>query len=109
MKLAQLIINHTNDARSSKSPFQLTVVLGFVKNTAASTVVKDLKPNESPWDAVGRTITQLVEEGAKLLPSVLENENVIKSEFDEIASSRIIQLQLSLIRYLEQSQVHHLG
>lgn len=64
------------------------MVLGFVKDTATSTVIKDLKPNESPWDAVGRAITQLVEEGTKLLPLVLENENVIKSEFDKIPSSR---------------------
>ncbi|KAF9447534.1 hypothetical protein P691DRAFT_706592 [Macrolepiota fuliginosa MF-IS2] len=78
ISLAQLIMNHTNDARSSKSSFQLTTVLGFVKNTATSTVAKDLKPGESPWDAAGLVISQLVEEGTKLLPLVLENENVIK-------------------------------
>lgn len=73
-------MSHTNDARSSKSSFQLTTVLGFVKNTATSTIAKDLKPGESPWDAVGTAISQLVEEGTKLLPLVLENENVIKSK-----------------------------
>lgn len=73
-------MSHTNDARNSKSSFQLTTILGFVKNTATSTVAKDLKPGESTWDAVGTAISQLVEEGTKLLPLVLENENVIKSE-----------------------------
>ncbi|KAJ3570761.1 hypothetical protein NP233_g4188 [Leucocoprinus birnbaumii] len=78
ISLAQLIMNHTNDARSSKSSFQLTTVMGFVKNTATSTVAKDLKPTESPWDAVGDAISKLVEEGTKMMPLVLENENVIK-------------------------------
>lgn len=90
LQLAQLIMSHTNDARNSKSSFQLTTALGFVKNTATSTVAKDLKPGESPWEAVGTAISQLVEEGAKLLPLVLENENVIKSKSLYTVSSYLL-------------------
>ena len=69
---------HLSDVRSSKAPFQLATVLSFVKQIAASTVAKDTKPGVSPWDAVGMSITQLIQEGSKLLPLALEGENVVK-------------------------------
>ncbi|KXN84997.1 hypothetical protein AN958_11842 [Leucoagaricus sp. SymC.cos] len=96
ISLAQQIMNHTNDARSSKSSFQLTTVLGFVKSTATSTVAKDLKPGESPWDAVGNALTQLVEEGTKLLPLVLENENMIKITGTPPWVARISEIKAAL-------------
>lgn len=71
---------HLSDARSAKSPFQLTTLLALVKQTAASTVAKDIKPGESAWDAIGASIAQLVQEGGKLLPLAMESENVVKGQ-----------------------------
>ncbi|KIK02267.1 hypothetical protein K443DRAFT_677778 [Laccaria amethystina LaAM-08-1] len=76
--LAQGLMPHLGDARSAKSALQLTTVLGIVKQTATSTVAKDMKPGASTWEAVGGSIRHLTEEGSKLLPLVLENENVLK-------------------------------
>lgn len=45
-----------------------------------STVAKDLRPGASCWEAVGGAIAQLVGECSKLLPAVLESENVVKSK-----------------------------
>jgi len=72
---------HLSDVRSSKSSFQLTTVLSFVKQIAASTVAKDMKPGVSAWDSIGESITQLVEEGGKLLPLAMEPENVLKGKW----------------------------
>ena len=63
-----------------QSPFQLTTILGVVKQSATSTVAKDLKPGTSPWEAVGDAISRLIEEGGKLIPSILEHESVLKSK-----------------------------
>lgn len=71
---------HLSDARSSKAPFQLATVLSFVKQIASSTVAKDMKPGITAWEAVGESLTQVVEEGSKLLPMVMEPENVLSSE-----------------------------
>ena len=72
-------MTHLKDVRSSKSPFQLPAVLGIVKQSATSTVVKDMKPGASPWDAIGDVITHLIEESTKLVQPISEPENVIKS------------------------------
>lgn len=69
---------HLSDARGAKGPFQLTTVLAFVKQIAASTVAKDLKPGASAWEAIGTSISQLLVEGGKLLPLAMEPENVLK-------------------------------
>jgi dynactin 1 len=61
--------------------FQLTTVLTLAKQIAASTVAKDTSPRLSSWEAVGESITQLIEEGGKLLPLTLETENVLKGSF----------------------------
>ncbi|XP_006453898.1 hypothetical protein AGABI2DRAFT_181913 [Agaricus bisporus var. bisporus H97] len=78
IQLARPIMEHTNNARSSQSSFLLNKVLDFVKETGTKTVAKDLKPGESVWQAVGAAISGLVEEGTKLLPLILEPENVVK-------------------------------
>jgi dynactin 1 len=75
---------HLSDVRSSKSTFQLTTILSFVKQIAASTVAKDMKPGVSAWEAIGESITQLVQEGSKLLPLTLEPENVFKGTIPSI-------------------------
>ena len=69
---------HLSDARAAKSPFQLTTVLTFVRQLATSTVAKGLKPGGSAWEAIGASISQLLEEGSKLLPLAMEPENVLK-------------------------------
>jgi len=61
-------------------PFQLATVLSYVKQTAETTVAKNLKPEMSPWDAVGEAILELVQEGSNLLPLALESESVAKRE-----------------------------
>lgn len=78
ISLAQQIMPHLSDARGAKSPFQLTTVLTFVKQIATSTVAKGLKPGGSAWEAIGDSISHLLEEGGKLLPLTMEPENVLK-------------------------------
>ena len=73
---------HISDVRSSKAPFQLATVLSFVKKTASSTVAKDMKPGISPWEAVGNSISQLVQECSILLPLAMESENIVKRKSD---------------------------
>jgi dynactin 1 len=72
---------HLSDARSAKSSFQLTTILAYVKQIASSTVAKDIRPGESAWEAIGASISQLIQEGSKLLPSAMEPENVVKGKF----------------------------
>jgi len=74
-------MSHLSDARASKSSFQLTTILSYAKDLASTTVGVNSKPGTQWWEAVGETITQLIQEGGKLLPSTMENENVLKSEF----------------------------
>lgn len=71
---------HLRDVRSAKTSFQLTTVLGVVKQAATSTVAKDMKPGASPWEAIADVITQLIEESGKLVQPISEPENVLKSE-----------------------------
>ncbi|KAI5998160.1 dynein associated protein-domain-containing protein [Pisolithus albus] len=78
ISLAQQVIPHLGDARSAKSPFQLTTVLSYAKQTAISTVVKDMRPGISWWEAVSEAISTLAAESNKLLPLALESENVWK-------------------------------
>ncbi|KAJ7430561.1 dynein associated protein-domain-containing protein [Mycena latifolia] len=101
ISFAQQIMPHLSDVRSSKSPFQLTTILSFVKQIAASTVAKDMKPGVTAWEAIGESITQLVQEGSKLLPLALEPENVIKvsgvspwvTRVDEVKASVAVNLE----------------
>ncbi|KAG2022561.1 hypothetical protein CC2G_000299 [Coprinopsis cinerea AmutBmut pab1-1] len=78
ISLAQSVMPHLGDVRSAKGPFQLSTILNLVKQTATSTVAKDLKPGASVWEAISSNIGQLMEEGNKLLPLILEQENVQK-------------------------------
>ena len=71
---------HLSDVRGDKTPFQLATVLSYVKQTAETTLAKNLGPGMSPWDAVGESILELVQEGSNLLPLALENESVAKSK-----------------------------
>ncbi|KAG1848525.1 dynein associated protein-domain-containing protein [Suillus subalutaceus] len=74
-KLAQQVIPHLSDARSAKAPFQLATVLSYAKQTAMTTVAKDMKPGTSCFEAVGEAIAQLSAECNKLLPLAMEPES----------------------------------
>ncbi|KAL4067219.1 dynein associated protein-domain-containing protein [Scleroderma yunnanense] len=78
ISLAQQVIPHLSDARSAKSPFQLTSVLSYAKQTAMTTVTKDMRPGTPWWEAVSEAIAALAGECGKLLPLALEPENVWK-------------------------------
>jgi dynactin 1 len=80
VQLAQQTMPHLSDVRADKTPFQLATVLSYVKQTAETTVAKNLKPGMSPLDAVGESILELVQEGSNLLPLALESENVAKRQ-----------------------------
>ncbi|RDB28736.1 Dynactin, isoform [Hypsizygus marmoreus] len=96
ISLAQQIMPHLSDARSAKSPFQLTTLLALVKQTASSTVAKDIKPGDSVWEAIGAFIAQLIQEGGKLLPLTLEQENVLKVSGAPPWITRITEIKASL-------------
>ncbi|KAG2122581.1 dynein associated protein-domain-containing protein [Suillus clintonianus] len=78
ISLAQQVIPHLSDARSAKAPFQLATVLSYAKQTALSTVAKDMKHGTSCFEAVGEAIAQLSAECNKLLPLAMEPESVFK-------------------------------
>jgi len=85
-------MTHLKDVRSSKSSFQLPTILGIVKQSATSTVVKDMKPGASPWTAIGDVITHLIEESTKLVQPISESENVVKSVLNDsglVSSGRL--------------------
>lgn len=71
---------HLSDVRAAKSPFQLATILSTVKETAIASVAKDLKPTASVWEAISEHVSQLMEGGNKLLPLILEQDNVQKSK-----------------------------
>ncbi|KAG6812629.1 hypothetical protein H0H92_001712 [Tricholoma furcatifolium] len=96
ISLAQQIMPHLSDARSAKSPFQLTTLLALVKQTAAATVVKSIKPGESVWDAIGAAIAVVVQEGGKLLPLALEAENVAKISGTAPWITRVAEIKATL-------------
>lgn len=80
VQLAQQVMPHLSDVRAAKSPFQLATILSTVKETAIASVAKDLKPTASVWEAISQHVSQLMEDGNKLLPLILEQENVQKSK-----------------------------
>ncbi|KNZ76316.1 Dynactin, 150 kDa isoform [Termitomyces sp. J132] len=96
ISLAQQIMPHLSAARSGKSSFQLTTLLPIVKQTASATVAKNIKPGESVWDAIGTSIATVVQEGSKLLPLALEDENVQKISGTAPWINRVAEIKASL-------------
>lgn len=80
-KLAQQVMPHLSDVRSSKVAFHLVTVLDFVKQIAASTVGKGKTDGVSSWGAVSAVITSIMQDAGKLLPLAMENENVVRSTY----------------------------
>ncbi|KAJ3503186.1 hypothetical protein NLJ89_g8547 [Agrocybe chaxingu] len=94
--VAQQIMPHLRDVRSSKTAFQLTTILAVVKQSATSTVAKDMKPGASPWDAIGDSIGHLIEESTKLVQPILGPENVQKITGTAPWVSRIAEIKAAL-------------
>lgn len=80
-QLAKEVMPHLEDVRAAKCPFQLVNVLAIVKDAATSSVAKNLKPGASVWEGITAHIAKLMEDGNKLLPLILEQENVQKSAY----------------------------
>ncbi|KAF6754161.1 dynactin [Ephemerocybe angulata] len=96
ISLAQQVMPHLSDVRAAKSPFQLATILGLVKQTATSTVAKDLKPGASAWEAVSQYVSQLLEDGNKLLPMTLEPDNVQKITGTAPWITRVAEIKAAL-------------
>ncbi|KAF9478081.1 dynactin [Pholiota conissans] len=96
ISVAQQIMPHLRDARSSKTSFQLTTILSVVKQSATSTVAKDMKPGASPWEAIGEVITHLIEESSKLVQPISEPENVLKITGTAPWVARISEIKAAL-------------
>ncbi|KAI5885462.1 uncharacterized protein SCHCODRAFT_02520680 [Schizophyllum commune H4-8] len=94
--LAQQIMPHLKDAQAGKSPFQLTTIIGFVKQSATSTAAKGLKPGVSVWDALAEPITQLVQESSNLLTEISEPSVVTKVTGIAPWITRVEQIKASL-------------
>ncbi|TFY71856.1 hypothetical protein EVG20_g1162 [Dentipellis fragilis] len=77
IQLAQQIMPHISEVRSSRTPFQMSKVLSFVNNVASSTVGKSRKEATSSWAALNDAISQVISEANALLPVTMENENVV--------------------------------
>ncbi|KAK1224892.1 hypothetical protein PQX77_012169 [Marasmius sp. AFHP31] len=101
ISLAQQTLRHVADARSAKSSFQLTTIVGFAKELASTTPGINYKPGTLWWEAVGETITQLAQEGGKLLPTILEAENVVKITGIPPWVTRVEEIKASLAVNLE--------
>ncbi|KDR85814.1 hypothetical protein GALMADRAFT_234908 [Galerina marginata CBS 339.88] len=96
ISLAQQIMPHLKDVRSSKSSFQLTTILGVVKQSATASVAPDMKPGASPWDAVGDFVALLIEESSKLVQPLSEPENVLKITGTAPWVTRIAEIKAAL-------------
>ncbi|KAM5539842.1 hypothetical protein V8D89_006345 [Ganoderma adspersum] len=78
ISLAQLIMPHIGDVRAAKCAFQLSTVLSFVKQSAASTVGKQSSEDAASWDSVGEFLGQVIGEANRIIPMSLEAENTLK-------------------------------
>ena len=76
--LAQRVMPHLSEVRSSKSAFKISAVLDFVKQCAASTVGKNSRDGPGSWDAVGEFFTKVGQEVNTLIQAAAENENLQK-------------------------------
>ncbi|EKM61655.1 uncharacterized protein PHACADRAFT_112443 [Phanerochaete carnosa HHB-10118-sp] len=76
--LAQQVMPHLNEVRSSKTAFKLAAVLEFVSKCAASTIGKGNRDGPAPWHAVGEFFTKVGQEVNTLIQAASENENIQK-------------------------------
>ena len=106
--LAQRVMPYLAEVRSSKDPFQLATVLGYVKDCASSSVGKDPKeaPGPESWEAVAAFFAKVVEELNQLITLASEHENVYKSMYFvrcipsaglSLSQSRVLRLGSSVL------------
>ncbi|KAK0466245.1 dynactin [Desarmillaria tabescens] len=99
--LAKQIMPHLSDVRSAKTPFQLNTILGYVKQATTTTVGMDAKIDASFWEPIGASLNQLVQEGGKLLPLIMETENVAKSSSIAPWVTRVDEIKATLAVNIE--------
>ncbi|KAI5121836.1 hypothetical protein M0805_003270 [Coniferiporia weirii] len=75
--LAQAILPHLGDMRTTKGTLQTKIVVDFVRKSAVATFSKDRKDDAS-WMIVSEAITNLTQEASAVVPLVLEPENILK-------------------------------
>ncbi|TBU58180.1 dynactin [Dichomitus squalens] len=78
ISLAQLVMPHISDVRAVKSAFQLSTVVSYVKQSAASTVGKAGNEESASWDSVCEFLAQVIQEANRIVPMSLEAENTLK-------------------------------
>ena len=86
---------HISDVRAAKSAFQLSTVLSFVKESAASTVGKAGSSEAASWDSVCEFLSQVIQEANRIVPMSLEAENALKSQLILVTH---VQVDLMLTR-----------
>lgn len=96
ISLAQQVMPYAGDARANRSPFALGKVLGFVRDTAGSTVGKSRKDAGSPWEALGGALAQLIADANALLPRTMEGENVVRIAGSAPWTTRVAQIKANL-------------
>ena len=74
---------HIGDVRGAKCAFQISTVLSFVKQSAASTVGKAGSENAASWDSVGEFFGQVIGEANRIVHMSLEVENMLKSKLPQ--------------------------
>lgn len=89
IQLAQRIGGYVTDIRTSKEPLQLDTIIGFLQEiTSDARKGTDL----APWDVVAGFVAGLGQEAAVILPTMMEQENVLKGQ----SPSSLITLFLEL-------------
>ncbi|CDO76476.1 hypothetical protein BN946_scf184615.g2 [Trametes cinnabarina] len=100
ISLAQLVMPHISDVRAAKSAFQLSTVLSFVKESAASTVGQG-RDDLTAWDSVSEFLSKVIQEAGQIVPVSLEAENALKisgtapwvARIDEIKAATAINVE----------------
>lgn len=100
--LAQQVMPHLSEARSSKAAVKLASILEFVKKCAASTIGKNAGDGASAsWEAVAEFFTKVSQEVNTLIQAASESENVQKisgvapwiSRIPEIKSATAVNVE----------------
>ncbi|KAI0271447.1 dynein associated protein-domain-containing protein [Gloeopeniophorella convolvens] len=78
IQLAQQTMPHIDEVRASKSTFQLSKVLSFVDDIAASTVGKITKNAASSWATLSNAMVELISQVNALFPVTMDLENLVR-------------------------------
>ena len=86
--LAQQVMPYLSEVRGTKSAFQLSKLLTFVKECVTSSIGKQDKESVS-WEAVSGFFTKVGQQVSGFLQVASESENVFKSTYLPDVTSRI--------------------